>query len=104
MVFCQKCGTQNVDTAKFCSKCGISLIVTQTEPSQKTESFVKENKGLTSIFKTKEQKEDENIINTIKVKYELSKKLENELKTKKLTKTQQLKYQNEIPYNHWSPF
>ncbi len=37
MVYCQKCGAENEDTAKFCKKCGAPLVI---EPS-KTEVIEK---------------------------------------------------------------
>ena len=31
MVYCTKCGTQNVEDAKFCAKCGASLEISREE-------------------------------------------------------------------------
>ena len=31
MIFCSECGTKNYDTAKFCRKCGASMIFTEDE-------------------------------------------------------------------------
>ena len=32
MSFCTKCGKQNSDTAKFCTGCGISLLIPKPAP------------------------------------------------------------------------
>lgn len=34
MIFCTKCGKQNLDTAKFCTACGASLLVSLAVPAQ----------------------------------------------------------------------
>jgi len=40
MVYCPKCGTQNMDDAKFCSKCGADLFAGETV-EKRTEAYAR---------------------------------------------------------------
>lgn len=40
MVFCTKCGTENVQDAKFCQECGVKIEKLQSRPSQEKKKSV----------------------------------------------------------------
>ena len=59
MVFCNKCGTENIDDAKFCSKCG-------SEIKTITNEYSKENKTIETYKKPFEEQKKNSLKNLVK--------------------------------------